>query len=184
MPALLCTSSSNAPLALYLSTFCCCLCPSLAHHFTLFTLSLAGSWCGEFFWFFSFAMVNFPFVPNQKKRSTLSNIGKRCVKPFKNRSVYLCGHPNTSIGSRYLDVYTNRLMSFYTIVPMSFGAWSNHRVFIFLSWLYFLMNKILTLCKECKHLPSLSRGSCRLSYFLTPILSKTHLPSPWPTYCR
>jgi len=67
VPALLCTSSSNAPLFLYLSTFCRCLWPSLAHRFTLFTLSLAGSWCGELFWFFFFAMVNFPFVPNKKR---------------------------------------------------------------------------------------------------------------------
>jgi hypothetical protein len=67
VPALLCTSSSKAPLALYLSTFCCCVCPSLAQRFTLFTLSLAGSWCGESFWFFFFATVNFPFVPNKKR---------------------------------------------------------------------------------------------------------------------
>jgi len=98
VPDLLCTSSSNAPLALYLSTFCCCLCPSLAHRFTFFTLSLAGSWCDEFFWFFFFAMVNFPF-------------GKRCVKTLQKQiSLFVWT-------SKYLN-----WMSFYTIVPMSFGA--------------------------------------------------------------
>ncbi len=114
-------------------TFCCCLCPSLAHRFTLFTLSLAGSWCGEFFLVFFLCNGQSSICSKQKKRSPVSNIGKRCVKPFKNRSVCLCGHPNTSIGSRYLDVYTNRLMSFYIIVPMSFGACNNHRSFIFTS---------------------------------------------------
>jgi hypothetical protein len=67
VPALLCTSSSNAPLC-SLSVHVLLLCvPPLAHRLTLFTLSLADSWRDELFWFFFFAMVNSPFVPNKKE---------------------------------------------------------------------------------------------------------------------
>jgi hypothetical protein len=65
--ALLCTSSSNAHLALYLSRSAVVYAPLL--HIALLSLRSLSRVLGvvSFFWFFFFAMVNLPFVPNKKR---------------------------------------------------------------------------------------------------------------------
>ncbi len=55
---------------------------------------------------------------------------------------------------RYLDVYTNKPVCFYMIVPMPFGASKGQRALIFLSWLLFFVKKSQSHYKGCKHLPS------------------------------
>jgi hypothetical protein len=42
---------------------------------------------------------------------------------------------------RYLDVYINKPICFYTIMPMPFGASKGQKALIFLSWLFFSVKK-------------------------------------------
>jgi hypothetical protein len=50
---------------------------------------------------------------------------------------------------RYLDVYTNMPMCFYTIVPMPFEAWRGQKALIFLPWSLFFVNKFWSHYKGC-----------------------------------
>jgi len=52
-----------------------------------------------------------------------------------------------------LDVYTNKLMCFYMIVPMPFGVWKCQKVLFFFSWLLFFIKTFQSHCKKCKHPP-------------------------------
>jgi hypothetical protein len=54
----------------------------------------------------------------------------------------------------YLGVYTNKLICFYKIVAMPFGAWKGQRALIFLFWLLCFVTKFQSHCKGCKPFPS------------------------------
>jgi hypothetical protein len=54
---------------------------------------------------------------------------------------------------RYLVVYTNMPMCFYTTMLMPFGAWRGQKALIFLPSSFFFVKKFQSHYKGCKRLP-------------------------------
>jgi len=68
---------------------------------------------------------------------------------------------------RYLDVYTNKLMCSYMIVPMTFGASKDLKALLFLSWLLFSSKKFNYIAKNVSILHLKSSNSGKPNYFPT-----------------
>ncbi len=74
---------------------------------------------------------------------------------------------------KYLDVYANRSMCSYTIMPMPFGAWKGQRALLFLPWLLFFDWKNFNhITKDANIFHLKSSSSHRPSYFSTSTRSK------------
>ncbi len=84
---------------------------------------------------------------------------------------------------KYLKIYTNMLMCFYTIVPMPFGASQGQKAFPFLPWLPFFVKEFQLHCKDANILNLKLGNTSRPSYFPTSTPSR-HPPWPQPTHYK
>jgi hypothetical protein len=126
-----------------------------------------------------------PYV-NKFTSSTLCNLRISCIGCNSNQGKELSKPtPHWSIPPlsrlKYLVVYTNMPMCFYTTMLIPFGAWRGQKAFIFLPWSFFFVKSFdhITNVANIFHLKS--SDSRRLSYFPTSTPSKhTSHHYSWP----